>query len=208
LSLKLVTRVVGPFATNCYIIHDSDSSEAAIIDPGGDPDVIRGIVDSSSLSVAIILLTHGHPDHTFYAGALADVYCAQIAMHPGDLAYAQEFMCVAEGFYDMSQYVPFEPSRILNDGDVIDIDGMTITAFHTPGHSASGMCFVVGDHVFCGDTLFAGSIGRTDFPGGSYSQLRRSIHDKLLVLPDDTTLCPGHGPQTTVGAERAHNPFL
>ncbi len=199
---------VGPLQTNCYVIWDPATRSAAVIDPGGDADIIRDCVDSNNLIVELILLTHGHPDHCFVAGALANEYGVEIAMHEADIVQIEQGTALAEMFYDVSSFVPFTPKKLLIDGDTLTLGDSQIQVAHTPGHSQGGLCFLTNAGVFCGDTIFAGSIGRTDFPGGSHSQLLASIQTKLLSLADDTPLYPGHGPHTTVGRERVTNPFL
>lgn len=200
--------VAGPLGTNCYIVWDSSTRQAAIIDPGGSTEAILRVVSERHLRVERVLLTHGHPDHTFCAGEVAKSLGARIAMHESDTALNEAALQLAALYYDMSGYVPFTADDLLRDGDVIDLGETSLEVMHTPGHSPGGLCFVTDVGVFCGDTIFAGSIGRTDFPGGSLDTLLNSIREKLLPLSDDTPLHPGHGPDTTVGSERADNPFL
>jgi hydroxyacylglutathione hydrolase len=206
--IKFTRLVVGPLDTNCYIIWDDSTRKAAIIDPGGDKPLILKTIEDLGVCVERILLTHGHPDHTFHAGGLAAQFNARVGMHEADMvqhAIAREIVSL---YYDMSEYVDLAPDDLFVDGDVFALGDSIVKVFHTPGHSEGGLCFPTDAGVFCGDTIFAGSIGRTDFPGGSLEALLRSIREKLLVLDDDTPLYPGHGPETTVGAERRHNPFL
>lgn len=207
--------VVGPLETNCYLITDTGTLEAALIDPGGPNtdhgfDLQPGAGDAFYIGrkLKYVLLTHGHPDHCFCAGAVARNYGAEIAMHESDLIQIEQGRELADMFYDMSRFVAFSPTKLLNDGDVLELGGAQIKVIHTPGHSQGGVCFVTDAGVFCGDTIFAGSIGRTDFPGGDHEQLISSIHTSILTMLDGTRLYPGHGPSTTVGRERARNPFL
>ncbi|NLN76552.1 MAG: MBL fold metallo-hydrolase [Armatimonadetes bacterium] len=200
--------VVGPLETNCYVVWDTDSLCAVIIDPGGDSDSIRRCIGSNNLNVQLILLTHGHPDHCFAAGELAAEYGVEVAMHKADIDQIECGMELAEMFYDISAFVPFNPAHLLENGDILNYENLKIEVIHTPGHSPGGLCFAVDAGIFCGDTIFANSIGRTDFPGGSHTQLIASIHNALMSKPDNTPLFPGHGPSTTVGRERATNPFL
>lgn len=209
MSIDIRCLAVGPLGTNCYLVWDRDNRRCAIIDPGGDRDSIVNPVRSLDLSVGWILLTHGHPDHSFCAGAIAQTCSARIGMHESDLMFlGPDGLQIAAMFYDVSDFVEFTPTDLLKDGDVLRLGESEITVLHTPGHSQGGVCFVTDAGVFCGDTIFSGSIGRTDFPGGSYDQLIESIRAELLVLGDSTALYPGHGPATTVGAERRSNPFL
>jgi hydroxyacylglutathione hydrolase len=204
-----ITRlVVGPLDTNCYIVRDVNEKACVIVDPGGDKDRILKTVESLGALVERILLTHGHPDHTFCAGALAADLDVKVGMHPSDVVQDEAAFQIVALYYDVSQYVPLKRCHLLVDGDEIALGGSKIRVMHTPGHSEGGVCFVTEAGVLCGDSIFAGSIGRTDFPGGSLDTLLRSIREKILPLPDDTPLYPGHGPATTVGAEREHNPFL
>lgn len=206
--MEFRTLVAGPLETNCYILWCESTRKAAIIDPGGARDRIASLVESQGLEVEWILLTHGHPDHAFYAGHLARRFGSRIGMHEADVRHLTEGLSLAELFYDVSEYVEFSPTDLLSDGDVVQFGDSRLQVIHTPGHSEGGLCYAIGADVFCGDTVFAGSVGRTDFPGGSYEQLIRSIREKILTLDDDTRLHPGHGPATTVGAERLHNQFL
>ncbi len=200
---------VGPLDTNCYVIWDSDTRKAAIIDPGGDADAICEFASSLDLHVERVLLTHGHPDHWFVAGVVAGRYGVPIGMCEADLTQLSgEGLQIAAMFYDVSSCTDFTPTDMLNEGDVIRLGESEVRILHTPGHSEGGVCFVTDAGVFCGDTVFAGSIGRTDLPGGSYRQLIESIKAKILTMDDSTRLYPGHGAETTVGAERRENPFL
>lgn len=208
MAIQFRTLAVGPLETNSYVIWDVETHQAAIIDPGGDKHAISDCVVSNQLKVKYVLLTHGHPDHCFLAGDFAADYSAEIGMHEADVEQVEGGLGLAELFYDVSSFTHFSPSRLLNDGDVLHLGESSIEVIHTPGHTPGGVCFATDAGVFCGDTVFAGSIGRTDFPGGSHPQLMTSINEKLLSMKDETPLYPGHGPSTTVGRERATNPFL
>lgn len=208
MSLEYRALTVGPISTDCYVLWDTDTRKAAIIDPGGDRDAIVKIAASNNLDVEWILLTHGHFDHCFYAGDLTEYYQAKIGMHELDVPQLSENLEIAAMYYDLSEYIAFAPTDLLNGSTSIMLGDSQIDIIHTPGHSPGGLCFLTSLGVFCGDTIFASSIGRTDFPGGSYSQIMDSIHNRILTLGDATRLYPGHGPATTVGAERRSNPFL
>lgn len=208
MPVEFETLAVGPLQTNCYVVWDTNTLDAAIIDPGADRDRIERSIASRGLNIKIILLTHGHFDHCFVAGDLAAEYGVEIAMHQSDIEQITEGMDIAEMFYDVPSFVEFSPANLLTDGDMLKLGESPIEVIHTPGHSQGGLCFVTDAGVFCGDTIFANSIGRTDFPGGSHPQLIASINAKLLSMKDETPLYPGHGPATTVGHERATNPFL
>ena len=202
------TLVIGPLQSNCYLVWDRSSLEAAVIDPGDELDHIVAAVSDLSLKVKYILLTHAHPDHCFVAGNAARALPAEIAMHPDEVDQIDQGLVIAEMFYDVPSFMQFSPSILLSDGEVLPLGDSYLEVMLTPGHSPGGLCFVTDAGVFCGDTIFAGSIGRTDFPGGSYEQLMLSIRARILTMKDETPLYPGHGPATTVGEERASNPFL
>lgn len=208
MSIEFRAFAVGPLGTNCYLVWDKETRKAGIIDPGGNKEQIASCVTDLGLDVEWVLLTHGHFDHVFYAGDLAREYEARIGMHAADVSQLTENLGIAEMFYDLSSYVDVTASDFLDDGAVVNLGSSQIQVRHTPGHSQGGLCFITDAGVFCGDTIFAGSIGRTDFPGGSHSQLIDSIKTQILTMPDDTLLYPGHGPSTTVGDERGSNPFL
>ena len=198
--------VVGPFATNCYIVGDESTREGIIIDPGDEAKKILKRVHELGLDIKLILLTHGHIDH---AGALKEVKeatNAEVAVHTDDANFDRYQS--AGLVLGLSYPNPPAPDRLLKDGDILDIAGMHFKVLHTPGHSVGGICLLRDGVVFSGDTLFNCSIGRSDLPGGNHSQLLESIRSKLLVLDEDTTVYPGHGEDTTIAAERKGNPFL
>ena len=198
--------VVGPFASNCYIVGAESNREGIIIDPGDNAKEILRIVNDSGLDIKLIVLTHGHIDHTGAVKEVKEATGAEVAIHTDDAKSLQEQSLAR--MFGLSYPPPPPPDRLLTDGDSIDIGDLHFSVLHTPGHTQGGICLLGGGVVFSGDTLFNYSIGRYDLPGGSYSQLMDSIHTKLMVLPDDTIVYPGHGPETTVGIERQNNPFL
>ena len=202
--------VLGPLATNCYIVGSESTMEGMIIDPGADAKTILKHVESSGLGIKSIVLTHAHIDHI---GALHDVKeatGAEIAVHTDDAGSlsGQGGSLWSMLIPGLSYPAPPPPERLLNGGDSIDIGDLHFVVLHTPGHSRGGICLLGHGVVFSGDTLFNYGIGRTDLPGGSYRQLMDSIVTKLMVLPDTTVVYPGHGPETTIGTERRGNPFL
>lgn len=208
MKLAVNGLVVGPIQSNCYIVWDKDTSRGAVVDPGGDLENIKRAVGEAGCSVEWVLLTHGHFDHVFYAQDIAEIYGAKIAIHPSDVELMHDTLDIAESFYNLGEYKPAEPDKLLSDGDIIAIGDLQIRVMHTPGHSPGGVCYDCGTVVFTGDTLFAGSVGRTDFPGGSFEQLVSSIKNKLFVLDDSVIVLPGHGPQSSIGAEKRSNPFV
>ena len=198
--------VVGPFASNCYIVGSEITHEGMIIDPGDEAEQILNKVKDLQLDIKLIVLTHGHIDHI---GAVKEVNTAtgaEICIHADD---AQSLKGWSVGSILGSSYpAPPSPDRLLKGGDSIDIEGLHFSVIHTPGHTPGGICLLGEGVVFTGDTLFNYSVGRTDLDGGSGYQLINSLHTKLMVLSDDTIVHPGHGPETTIGAERRSNPFL
>lgn len=198
--------VVGPFASNCYIVGSEATKEGMIVDPGAEADEILKAVKGLELDIKIIVITHGHIDHIDALKEVREATGAEVAIHTGDGAFFQKRPLTS--MHGTSYPVLSPPERWLKGGESIDFDDMHFLVLHTPGHSPGGICLSGHGVVFSGDTLFNYGIGRYDLPGGSYSQLMNSIHTKLMVLPDETIVYPGHGPQTTIGAERRGNSFL
>lgn len=199
---------VGSFATNCYIIGSETSREGIIIDPGDEAERILKEVKDSGLDIKIIVLTHGHSDHTAALKEVKEETGAQMAVHAEDVStLKQKLLGVIMGVGFKS---PPPPDRLLNDGDTVSVSGLELKVIHTPGHSRGSICLIGDGVLFSGDTLFNFGIGRSDLPGsgGNHEQLIKNIKDKLLVLDDDIKVYPGHGPETTIGAERRGNPFL
>lgn len=197
--------VVGPFASNCYIVGSELTKEGMIIDPGeGAKQILKG-VESLELDIKFIVITHGHIDHIGALTGVKEATGAEVCIHAKDAKYLQERPLIT-AFGPFPDSPP--PDRLLEGGDSIDVGDLHFLVLHTPGHSPGGICLLGHGMVFTGDTLFNYGIGRTDFPDGSHSRLMNSIHAKLMVLPDDTIVYPGHGPETTIGTERGANPFL
>jgi glyoxylase-like metal-dependent hydrolase (beta-lactamase superfamily II) len=207
--IEVISQTVGIFAENSYFLVEPSSLEAVAIDPGDEADRLLDVVRGRALTVRFILNTHGHIDHV---GAVAEVKAATGApfhIHEADLPFLEALPGQAAMFGLASPPVPGVDGH-LKDGQVFTLgqDGISIQVIETPGHSPGSVSFRVGEVVFSGDALFQGSIGRTDLPGGDHETLLRSIHERLLVLPDATRVYPGHGPPTTIGRERRTNPFL
>lgn len=202
--------VVSPFGTNCYIVGSESNREGIIIDPGDEAGAILEKVGDLGLDIRYIALTHGHIDHIGALKAIKEATGAEMAIHTDDAKSlrGKGGLIISMLVSGLSYPKPPPPDRLLKDGDSLDIGDLHLKVLHTPGHTPGGICLVGEGVVFSGDTLFNFSIGRTDLPGGSYRQLIESIHAKLMVLPDDTIVYPGHGPETTIGAERTGNPFL
>ena len=199
--------VVGPIAANCYIVGSESTKEGMIIDPGDEPEVILKNARDLELDIKLIVLTHGHIDHIGALKEIKEATSAEVAIHTDDAKSLQQGRSLSTMF-GLSYTAPPSPDRLLKGGDSIDIGDLHFLVLHTPGHSPGGICLLGQGVVFTGDTLFNYGIGRYDLPGSSGSQLMNGIHTKLMVLPDDTVVYPGHGPETTIGAERRGNPFL
>ncbi|MFC1980116.1 MBL fold metallo-hydrolase [Chloroflexota bacterium] len=197
---------LGPFATNCYIVGSESSKEGMIIDPGDGAEAILKSVKELELDIKDIVMTHGHLDHIGALKALKETTGSEVAIHADDAFYLQDRPMSAAFGFTYPDTPP--PDRLLKDGDSVDIGELHFTVLHTPGHSPGCICLLGEGILFSGDTLFNYGIGRTDFPGGSYEQLMNSIHTRLMALPDDTKVYPGHGPDTTIGTERRGNPFV
>ena len=196
--------VVGPYASNCYIVGDEATKEGMIIDPGANAPEIMKTVEKAELKIKLIVLTHRHPDHVGAAAQLEKTK-AELAAHEECAKYLpQSPSYVYEKPYEGAP----KPTRILNDGDVIDIGGLHFKVLHTPGHTPCGISLAGEGHVFTGDTLFNYGIGRYDLIDGDYNALIKGIKTKLLTLPPETIVHPGHGPDSTIATEIRANTFL
>lgn len=201
---------VTPFAQNCSILWCSATKQAAIVDAGGDSAKIIAAITQRGLTVEKLLLTHGHIDHVGAALELKDYYRVEIeGPHPADAFWLDQLPLQSQYFnFPLSQ--AFSPKRWLDDGDRVTIGECTLDVFHCPGHTPGHIVYYHSATalLIAGDVLFQGSIGRTDFPMGNHQDLLDSIRHKLFILPDDTTVLPGHGALTTLGVEKRSNPFL
>jgi len=205
--MLLMRLVVGPLQVNCFILADEKTREAVVIDPGDDAQDILLIIKEKGLKVLYIVNTHGHFDHIGANKAIKEATGAEILIHEGDSAVLASAPSQSAMFGMKSVSSP-SADRFVKHGDVIRAGEVSLKVLHTPGHSPGGICLLEEGIVFTGDALFAGSIGRTDFPGGDLATLLRSIKTNLLTLPDDTKVFSGHGPASTIGDERRENPFL
>lgn len=199
----------GPLGTNCYLLSNEETKEAVIVDPGGCPANLKEEVRRDGLAVQAILLTHAHFDHIMGIGdALAAFGKMPVYVHEQDMPMLRDPEQNLSAGYGMDfRYTEAEP---VTDGQILSLMGLEFAVIHTPGHTPGGVCYYVESEgiLFSGDTLFQGSVGRTDFPGGSSSQLIRSVREKLFLLPDDTRVCPGHMETTAIWYEKTHNPFV
>lgn len=203
--MEVIKKSVGLLGANTYIIYDG--KEAGIIDPGGDGQMLLDEIKSRGLNLRHIILTHGHFDHIDAVGILKDGTGASISIHREDAP------CLGDIVKNLSFSLGIESIQppgdlLLEDGDIIQIGSKNLEVIHTPGHSLGSICLLGDGFVFTGDTLFKGSIGRTDFFGGNSATLLESINTKLMALDDGIRVYPGHGPITTIGTERLANPFL
>jgi glyoxylase-like metal-dependent hydrolase (beta-lactamase superfamily II) len=200
---------VGPLQCNCSILGDEVSREAIIVDPGDELPRILHLLAKHQLTVKQIVVTHAHIDHIAGAHRLREITGATILYNQRDLPLVA-MMDQQAAWIGCATPTVSGPDESLEDGDKVAAGGVTAEVIHTPGHTEGSLCLYVPEHhiLLAGDTLFAGSIGRTDLPGGSTGKLLASIRDRLLLLPDGTLVTPGHGESTTIGAERRSNPFL
>jgi len=205
--LEMLT--VGPFQENCYVIGDQESGVGAIVDPGDEATRIALAVEQTNLEIGQILVTHAHIDHVGAVGALADEYACPVLMHAEAEPMLEQLPTQAIMMGLRFGQVP-TVDRYVEDEEVLEVGGLRLESLYTPGHAPGHLAFYVESEgaVLSGDALFAGSVGRTDLFGGNMEVLMRSISERLLTLPDETRVYSGHGPQTTIGNERAHNPFL
>ncbi len=198
---------VGPIQANCFILGCEKTKEAVVIDPGDEADRILLTLAKSELKVKYILNTHGHFDHVGANKRLKEVTGADLMIHKEDVPMLEQLTATAGSFGLSAENSP-GPDKLLEEGQTITFGEITLQVIHTPGHSLGGVSFYTDSALFVGDTLFAGSIGRTDLPGGDYGVLIASIQNKLFSLGDDVTVYTGHGPETTIGVEKRTNPFV
>lgn len=201
----------GAVDTNCYIIGCPRTKAAAVIDPGAfsrdEVNTILDLLKQEGLQAEYIINTHGHIDHIAGNRAVQEATGARILIHADDAGRLGDGQLNGSFLFGMDIISP-QADRLLKHGDSIEVGYLQLEVIHTPGHTPGGICLLIGDLLFSGDTLFSGSVGRTDLPGGSEKSLIRSIRERILTLPDETQVRPGHGPRTTIGRERTNNPYL
>lgn len=208
-GLRVEQYVVGPVMTNCYFAVNEDTNEMIVIDPGDWAKKLIQKIKEREFKPVAVLLTHGHFDHALAAREIADAFGISIYAQEHEKETLESPHINLGGMMGEPGTV-FHADVFVKDGDVLELAGFSIQALHTPGHTKGGCCYYIPKEqaVFAGDTLFCGSIGRTDFPGGSAAVLLRSIQEKLMKLPGQTKVYPGHNETTTIGWEGQHNPFL
>lgn len=204
--MKIEHIVVGPLQVNCYLIYDEESRDALVIDPGADPQRILKAINTLGLNVTHIICTHGHFDHVGAVASVKGKTGAPVLINKEDLDIYSNAPAQA-AFWEYEVEPPPQPDGFAGEGDEFTVGRSTLRVLHTPGHSPGGMCLYGGGVIITGDTVFAGSVGRTDFPGGSLEELRQSFR-KIIAFPPETAILPGHGPASTVGEELSSNFFM
>ena len=194
--MKITTKELGIYFVNCYLIHDENSKSCIAIDPGGNTNKVMAFLEENGLTLEAILLTHGHFDHVGAVKELAEKTWCKVYLHADDLLLPENF--TAGPLYYTHNY---------DEGDVLEMAGLTIRVMHTPGHTGGSVCLLVEDVIFSGDTLFCHSCGRTDLPGGDPDALMKSLA-RLKAMEGDWRVCPGHNRATTLAIEREYNPFM
>jgi len=200
--------VVGQLEANCYILADEETKRAIIIDPGGEARKILEVIKQNKLKVIYIINTHAHIDHIGANDIIRENTGASLLIHSADAYLLKDMEMNLSTIMNEERGPLLPPTRVLEDGDEIKVDQICLQVLHTPGHTPGSICLYVKDRVFAGDTIFAGGVGRIDLPGGNFTDLQNSIREKLLTLPKEVIVHPGHGPDTTIGKEKKSNPFI
>jgi glyoxylase-like metal-dependent hydrolase (beta-lactamase superfamily II) len=206
--MKIIKRTVGDVETNCYIVVNETSKECFVIDPGDDEEVLIAAIEEEKAVPKAILLTHGHFDHIYAVEPLAKKYEIPVYASEKEAQLLGEPEMNCSALY--GREVAVVPENYIEDGDIFEIAGIKIKGLHTPGHTKGSMCFYIGSEntLFSGDTLFKGGVGRTDLPTGNTHLLLESLRDKIIVLPPETIIYPGHGPQTELDYEKRNNSYM
>lgn len=199
--------VVGELEANCYILADEKTKETVVIDPGAEGERILELIKQNLLKILYIVDTHAHIDHISANDILRRRTGAPLLIHTADAHLLKDAeLNLSTMLEERREFLP--PTKLLKEGDEIRVNNFCLRVLHTPGHTPGSICLYTKGKIFTGDTLFAGARGRTDLPGGSFEDLQRSIREKLLILPDEVVVYPGHGPDTTIGKEKRSNPFI
>lgn len=206
-ALILHKLTVGPLQVNCFVVVCTATRDAVVIDPGDDAGHILETVDKADCKLRLVVNTHGHFDHIGANKAVVEATGAKLLVHRAD---ASLFRSAREhaSLFGLTVTPSPEPDRLLDDGDTIEVGELLFKVLHVPGHSPGGICLLCHNHLFAGDVLFAGSIGRSDLQGGDHQALVSGIRRKLFILPDNTLVHTGHGPDTSIGQEKRTNPFV
>ncbi len=207
-DLQILEYNVGDIGTNCYLLVNTATKETIIVDPGGDAPMLQRHILAQGLKPVAVFLTHAHYDHAHHAKPLKSKYDIPIYAHEAELETMKNISVNVSAMFGCPE--TYEADVLLKDGQLLDTAGFTIRVLHTPGHTAGGVCYYFPENkkLISGDSLFCGSVGRTDFPGGSMSALVRSLREKVLTLPRDVEVYPGHMSRTTIGREIDYNPYL
>lgn len=207
MALQLQCFEAGSLFNNVYVVSCEDTGEGMIIDPAGRAGRVLEYVRERGLSIKYIVYTHAHPDHVLRAAECAGETGAEVVGHRLAAKIMNGLLMRAMSGFGLA-FKPVPPTMAVDDGDTLSVGRLGFRVLHTPGHSPDSICLYGGGALFTGDLLFAGSVGRTDIPGGSHKKLAQSIREKILPLPDETPVWPGHGPGTTIAVERRANPFF
>lgn len=205
--MKILVMEVGMIGTNCYIAVNEETNAGVVVDPGGDSDKILNVIKKHDIKIEAIFITHGHSDHIMGLDEVRKATGAKVYISKADEPMLKDADRNLSMFIGQNKTFAGADENF-TDGQELVVAGIKFEILATPGHTPGGVCILADNVVFCGDTVFAESIGRTDLPGGSYEDIIKSIKDKILPLADNVQLLPGHGPATTVGWERRRNPFL
>ena len=210
MSIRIKSLTLGPFATNAYLVADTETNNAILIDPVDDAPAILGAAEVEGWSIKLMLATHAHLDHVLASAAIKEALQIPFLIHEDCEALLDEIPLQGMYFGLGKLPQPAAPDRLLTDGDSVALDSIRLQCLFTPGHAPGHLSFYLAEHkiLFSGDSLFAGSIGRTDLPGGDHNLLMNSIVEKLMALDDDVRVLPGHMGATTIGRERLTNPFI
>jgi glyoxylase-like metal-dependent hydrolase (beta-lactamase superfamily II) len=206
-QMKYEMIVVGALETNCYLVYCEDTLEAAVVDPGGDPEKINRKIAELGLEPVILINTHGHVDHVGANKDIKEKYQIPLCIHSADSKMLDNIVASAMGLFLGAKKSP-KPDRYLEEGENIPVGNCFLKVIHTPGHSPGSISLAADEFLLSGDLLFYGGVGRTDLPGGSWGVLEDSIRNKIFRFPDETVVLPGHGPATSVGQEKMANPFI
>ena len=205
--MKVLRMPAGIYAANCFIIYSENTKDGIIVDPGGDAEEILKTIEDKNLNINYIVLTHGHGDHIGGVVELINTLKIPLLIHKDDVNMISDAKMNLSNIMSIGS-IELNPDKVLNHGDNLKFGDIEARVIHTPGHTQGGICLKIGDNLITGDTLFQGSIGRTDLEGGDYDTIIRSIKENLLILPENTIVWPGHGSETTIGSEKRNNPFL